>query len=99
MAKPELLQSITSLTGKIDSLIALQQRLLKRIEELETENRHLQNKSLEDRQALNQALRDVEFLSMSHKLAASPEAIIEAREKISSLIRTIDKCIRMINED
>lgn len=99
MAKPELLQSITSLTGKIDSLIALQQRLLKRIEELETENRHLQNKSLEDRHALNQALRDVEFLSMSHKLAASPEAIIEAREKISSLIRTIDKCIRMINED
>ena len=99
MAKPELLQSITILSKKIDILLQQQKSLQERIDNLEMQNQELRKQHDVDVSLLDNAKKNIEFLSVSHRLAATPEAIISARKKISSLIRTIDSCIRMINED
>ena len=99
MAKPELLTSISQLSKKIDSVLAQQQKLQKKITDLEKKNEELRLQHESDIKMLEKAEKEIEFLKVSHRLASSPEAIISARKKISSLIRTIDSCIRMINED
>ncbi|MCH5227412.1 MAG: hypothetical protein J1F16_06325 [Muribaculaceae bacterium] len=99
MAKPELLQSISSLAKKIDALSNQNLSLMQRIKELEDSNRLLSIQHLNDVKELEKAQKEIEFLSLSHRLAASPEALVEARNKVSSLIRTIDSCIRLIKED
>ena len=99
MAKPELLQSITILSKKIDILLQQQKSLQERIDNLEMQNQELRKQHDVDVSLLDKAKKNIEFLSVSHRLAATPEALISARNKVSKLIRTIDSCIRMINED
>ena len=99
MAKPELLHSISTLSNQIDRLLEQQKKLQQRINFLETNNEELRKQHESDQLMLAKAQKDIEFLSVSHRLAASPEALLEARGKISMLIRNIDSCIRMIKED
>ena len=99
MAKPELISSISNLSKKIDSLLITQRQLLERIKNLETVNMELRKQHDEDQELLAKAQKDIDYLSLSHKLADSPEALVEARNKISKLIRTLDNCIRLINDD
>ena len=99
MASYELINSITSLLKKIDILIEQQKKLQQRVIELENKNKELSRQHEEDVLRLERIQKDIEFLSVSYKLAESPEALVSARKKISRLIRTIDNCIRMIEED
>lgn len=93
---PEILVSIN------DRVSALENRL----RAAETENARLRAQ-LDDTHARldetraerDRALLDVEFLTVSHRLADSPEAIRSARTRISRMIRTIDKCITLLKDD
>ncbi len=93
---PEILVSIN------DRVSALEGRL----REAEEENTRLKAQlsdtlSLldETRTERDRALLDVEFLTVSHRLADSPEAIRSARTRISRMIRTLDKCITLLKDD
>ena len=99
MAKPELLQSFSILSKKVDLLLEKQNKLQSRIKFLENLNEELKRQHEIDVASIEKAQKEIEFLSLSYRLAASPEALVSARNKISKLIRTIDSCIRMINED
>lgn len=99
MAKPELISSIANLSKKIDKLIETQKKLQKRVTELELANQELRTQHEEDLNKISKAQKDIEYLSLSYRLADSPEALVEARNKISKLLRTVDSCIRLINED
>lgn len=99
MANSELIKSISALSKRVDTLLTMMTRMQEKIATLEVENADLRKQHDEDVLKLENALKDIEFLSLSHRLAASPEALIEARNVISKLIRTIDSCIRMINDD
>ena len=99
MAKPVLIQTIDSLSKKIDSLLENQKSLFEKVKALEKENQRLILMHDEDNKQLEKAQQDIEFLTLSHRLADSPEALIAARNKISQLIRTIDSCILMIKEN
>ena len=99
MAKPELINSISFLSKKIDNLLALLSELQRKNNELEIANEELKKQHQEDLILLEKAEKQIEFLTVSYKLASSPDSIISARTKLSQLIRTIDSCIRMINED
>ena len=99
MAQPELIISISRLSKQIDSLLETQKKLEEKLEELENENNELKKQHENDVEALSIARKDIEFLSLTHRLADSPEALIKARNTVSKLIRTIDSCIRLINED
>lgn len=99
MAKPELLIVLSSLSKRVDSLLQQNSELLERNKLLENENNLLKIQHEKDKEALEKSEKDIEFLALSHRLADSPEALYEARLKIAKLIRTVDSCIRLINED
>ena len=99
MAKSDFLNSLNALSRKIDALLAQQKILQEKVLTLEKENLELKKRHSSDEEALEKAKQEIEFLTLSHRLADSPEALILARNKIASLIRTIDSCIRLINEE
>lgn len=94
-----MLTSLRKLNNKIADLSALHLKMQDQIKVLEEENRSLKADLETERKNLNKALSDVEFLSVSYRLADSPESVVSARRTISRLIRTIDSCITMINEE
>lgn len=99
MAKPELIIAINNLSQKVDYLLERLKETQDKVVELEKEAEILRARHQEDTRALQIARKDIEFLTLSHRLADSPEALNSARNKISQLIKTIDSCIRMIKED
>ena len=99
MAQAPILQAISTLNKRIEALLHQQDLLQKKLKELEMKNHLLEIRHNEDSEKLRQAALDIEFLEMSHRLADSPDKIISTRRKIASWIRTIDNCIRMINEE
>ncbi len=90
---------LKSVDDKVTELAAIHRKLYKRIAELEEENESLRKELQESRKELEAARTDAEFLTMSHRLADSPDSIISARRRIARLIRTIDSCISMLKEE
>lgn len=90
----------------IDELIKKTARLDSYIEELERQNAELtvtietlKEELDEERKNSARAKLDADYLTVSHRLADSPDTIIATRRRISSLIRTIDRCISMLKDD
>ncbi len=79
--------------------MAIQRRQREQIVRLEKENEDLRTQLSETRAELDNTKKDVEFLTMSHRLADSPDSVISARRRIARLIRTIDNCISMLKEE
>ena len=95
-----------------ESLLQILQKLKDAQSDLrqELENLRQRNKELEE-EALNarrdaeeadkrreEALLEVEYLKVSHRLADSPDTSVETRRMIAGLIRNIDRCIAMLKE-
>lgn len=98
MAQP-LTSLLSQISDKITEIETNQKQLYARIKILEEENESLQDTIKELRQLLSQANTDKEFLTMSHRLADSPDSIVSTRRRIARLIRTIDNCISMLKEE
>ncbi len=95
-------QSLLSILDQLQEHIASLKEdighLQKRNRELEEENAGLREKAEEAISARNKALLDVEYMSVSHKLADSPDTLADTRRLIAGLIRNIDRCIAMLKE-
>lgn len=88
----EIREKIRVLASERDTALARITKLEERIYDLET--------NLDDTQTeLHKARLDVEFLTVSHKLADSPEALVAARKTIASLIRKVDSAISLVKND
>lgn len=98
MALP-LTTLLKSVDDKVAEISSIHLRLHSRIKELEKENETLNQELDNSRRELAKALNDVEFLTLSHRLADSPDSIVSARRRIARLIRTIDNCISMLKEE
>lgn len=72
--------------------------LKQRNRELEEENADLRRKEAEALEVRDKALLDVEYLSVSHKLADNPDTLADTRRIIAGLIKNIDRCIDMLKE-
>ena len=83
---------ISRITARRDAAAARIAALEKRIADLQAD---LDN----TRKELHQAHLDVEFLTLSHRLADSPDALAAARKTIASLIRKVDVAISMLKND
>lgn len=73
----------------------------KKVEEnatLREANVDLTHENTRLREELASARRDAEFLSMSHRLAGDPDSLVQARRRISGMIREIDRCISQLKE-
>ncbi len=90
---------LRSLQVRIDALAAINTQLRTDNARLADEVSALRGRLADVQQERDNALRDCEYLSMSYKLADTPERLIAGRRHISQLIRNIDKCIRLIKSD
>lgn len=93
-----LLSVLESMQQKIEALTVRAAVLRERNAALEETNRQLQRQIEEITAERDRASLDSEFLALSHRLASSPDTIIDARRHIAGLIRNIDRCIEMLKE-
>ena len=95
----KLLPSLEEMRDRVDQLSRLQKLLLDKINVLEEENKDLKKELEAKEKLLAKAETDIEFLTVSHHLAANPDALISVRRRIARLIRTIDSCMEMLHEE
>ena len=93
-----LFSILQQLEARQNDLRAEMESLRKRNKELEEENADLRRKEADALSLRDKALLDVEYLSVSHRLAEDPDSLIETRRVIAGLIRNIDRCIAMLKE-
>lgn len=86
------------LAVKVSMLATKYTALLARCKTLEEQNEALALDIKELRDSLDRQVMDNKFLTLSHRLAQSPEALVESRKLVANLIRDIDKCIAQLKE-
>lgn len=93
-----LLNELENLERSLEALAGKYRKLEQRNRMLEEENANLKREASEARESRDRALKDVEFLAVSHKLADDPDTLVVARRHIAHLIRNIDRCLDMLKE-
>lgn len=93
-----LLQILQKLKATQSGLRQEMENLRQRNRELEEEARDARRSAEEAEKRRDEALLEVEYLKVSHRLADSPDTIVETRRTIAGLIRNIDRCIAMLKE-
>lgn len=91
----------TTLAQLKEKIIELKERnahLEARALELEISNEDLKQKAQAAEEARRRSELDIEYLKVSHRLADSPDTLIETRRHIAQLIRNIDRCLDMLKE-
>lgn len=91
--------TLAAVMQKIEQLADSRDDALKRCDALEKEIAALRLDLQNCRKDLHQARLDAQFLSLSHKLADSPQALAEARHIIGGLIRKVDAAIALVKND
>lgn len=98
MARP-LHRTITELRSKIEQLAAQRDAALAAQAAKEQEAAALRDELEECREELRVARMEVDFLTVSHRLADSPANLISARRRVQRLIAKIDRCVALLKED
>lgn len=94
-----LLTAVQSLGAKAERLAQQRQRLQEENKVLRRQVEHLLEENAALREERRRALLDVEFLTVSHRLADSPQKLADARRHIAGLIRILDRSIALLRED
>ena len=90
------LQSVADdILVKLSRIEERHRALERRCRELEEANADLQYQLRQTQSELEQSRRDAEFLTLSHRLAESPAALVQARK----MIRRVDKAISLAGDD
>ena len=98
MEKP-LSAQLQSLQEKIIQLSEQRDEALRALRAANEEKADIERELRETQTALRQSRLDVEYLSLSHKIADNPRSLAESKELIRKLIRRVDKALRLISED
>lgn len=87
-----LIPKIQTLASQRDDAVSLLKESMK-----ETDRLRLELEAA--RRELQQSRIEAEYLSLSHKLAADPQALADARATVRKMIAKVDKAIRLLEED
>lgn len=93
-----LITTLDRLNARIKDVTARNAALEARNHALEDQNADLRRKVEEALRERDRALLDAEYLTVSHRLAASPDTLVDTRRHIAKLIRNIDRCLEMLKE-
>lgn len=93
-----LFQTIKELRKEIARISSLVSSLKVENSKLKSENEDLRRRLSQQEENLKKALSDVDFLTVSHRLADNPDALISSRRHIARLIRNLDTAISMLKE-
>ena len=91
--------TLATIREKIARLADERDEALARVAELESKVSDLETDLEETRKDLHKARLDVEFLTVSYRLADNPDALLLARKKIASLIRKVDSALNLVKND
>lgn len=59
----------------------------------------LESQLADTRGELEAARMEIDFLTVSHRLADDPDHLISARRRVQRLIMKIDRCVSLLKED
>lgn len=90
---------LAEIFSKIEQLAARQAEAEATIRHLEEELADTRAELADTRAQLTRSRLDAEFLTLSHRLADTPEGLLTARRIIASLIRKVDAAITMVKND
>lgn len=90
---------LRQLSSKIELLAAQRDEAVEALRESREEAEDLKRRLKAMQEELHSKTLDVEYLTVSHKLADNPEALAQARAKIREMIGRIDKAVAMLKED
>lgn len=90
-SEPE--HAVDILTGRVKRLIARQNTLLQELAVLEGRVADIEAASSRLRAELTTMSTNCEFLAMSHRLASSPDQLMQTRRLIAKMIRNIDRAV------
>ena len=93
-----LITTLERLDARIKDVTMRNARLVEQNHELEEEIADLRLEIAEARRERDRARLDAEYLTVSHRLADSPDTLIDTRRHIAKLIRNIDRCLEMLKE-
>lgn len=82
-----------SIRSKVQTIVARQQMLVERMEELRVENSRLAGRIRELEKELAQARVDGEYLTVASVIAHKREDVEMTRSLLAGLVRDIDRCI------
>lgn len=95
----QLHQVIRDLRQEIARLASGRDKAFDECARLREENKRLKLQLEERGKELDTALMEVDFLTVSHRLADSPENLISARRRLQRLIAKIDRCVALLKDD
>ncbi|MBO5444353.1 MAG: hypothetical protein J5995_03295 [Muribaculaceae bacterium] len=90
---------IAELREKITGLVAQRDRAVQESERLREEVDTLRRQLSDTSRQLELARQEVDFLTVSHRLADSPDKLVAARRRVQRLIAKIDRCVSLLRED
>lgn len=92
-------KELQRLTGYIETLAAQRDEARRQLRKAQEEAADLRNELKKTLEELHKARLDVEYLTISHKLAENPQAVAQAREAIKGMVRRVDKAIALLKSD
>ncbi len=94
-----LLEILESSARHTDALTTRLKALMEENEQLRSQVADLDDRLAQASAERDRALRDVEYLTLSHRLADNPEALVSARREVARMIRVVDRCITLLKDD
>lgn len=92
-------EELRALSAKITMLAAQRDEALGALAKAREEISDLETELELTREELKKKALDVEFLTVSHKLADTPQALADARKVVRRMIAGVDKAIALLKED
>lgn len=95
----QLLRVIKDLRMAIEMLASQRDRYRTENERLTQEVESLRRRLDDSRKDLKEAQMEIDFLTVSHRLADTPDNLISARRRLQRLIAKIDRCVSLLKDD
>lgn len=92
-------EALRDLSKNIEILAAQRDEAKTALEKALEEVADLKRELEQTRNELHQKTLDVEFLSVSHKLADSPQTLADARATVRRMLSRVDKAISLLRDD
>ena len=90
---------IAELREKMELLASQRDEALAAKEALAQEADTLRQQLEECRESLRESRMEVDFLTVSHRLADTPANLVSASRRLQRLIAKIDRCVTLLKED
>lgn len=94
-----LAKQLVALSQRIEALASQRDDALRRLKEAEEEIADLRRQLAQSSEEVHRQGLDIEFLTLSRKLADNPQALADARETVRGMLAKVEKAISLLKED